>query len=333
MKIEREALLHAVRAASLAASKDGAIDQSDRLLFQNGRIFTYNDYMACSVNSPLSIEGAVRAQELTQLLERLPENELDVEVDKNHLRVKGDKRLSKVAMEHSFRLKVAMERPEQWEELPPEFVDAVDVVTPCAAKSKSSKFIVRCVRVGPEGLSATDNSQLVRASISMPTKDPFLVLPDTLESAAYLGCCEMGVTKNWAHFRNQSGVVLSGRRHDLTFPPFREVLGVEGKKAKLPDNLKEAIDTAAIFAEGSTKDARIKISIRGSKIRISGKGPHGEYMEEQETTSRMKADFYTTPQLMTSLLKKSSHCEVVPGKMLIVRGGFYDYATSLVKEK
>lgn len=330
MRVNRKKLLGAVEAASAAVSKDGAIDQSDFLLFERGKLRTYNDFLACSLDSPLDIDGAVKAFEFNQLLRKLTEDELEITVKPKYLEVVGDSRKAKVAMQKSVRLQVEVDAPERWGPLPREFADAVRVVLPCTSSSKSSKFVVRCVRLGAEGMSATDNVQLVHASIGLPTSNPFLVLPDVLDHAAILCCDEMGVTEKWVHFRNASGVMLSGRRHDLTFPPFREVLKTEGKKTKLPEGLKEAIDRAFIFAEGSTKDARIKIAIKGDRVRISGKGPHGEYLEEQETSSRMKASFYTTPQLMNNLLKKSTHCEVVPGRMLIVRGDYYDYATSLV---
>lgn len=331
MKIERKTLLKALASVLPGTSKDGSIDQSDCLLFGNGSVQTFNDKVACSAPSPLTLSGAVRASELRKLLEKMTEEVVDVSESGGKVIVKGKRRKAEIPMDREIRLKSAVDLPEEWNVLPDNFSESVEMVVPCAAKDKKN-FIVSCVQLSNKGISATDNCQMAFASLKLPLKHSFLVQPQALLEAVRLNCEEMGETDFWLHFRNAEGSVLSCRKYDLTFPPVDRVIDRQGEQWKLPQGLKGAIDRASVFADNGDKDARIKVNIRDKKVRISGVGSNGRYLEEQDTDSDMQAVFHITPKMLINLLRRSDVCEIVPGKQLLVKGPCYTYATSLQVE-
>src|SRR5437660_934669 len=100
VKVSREKFLHALESVEPGLSPRDIVDQANAFVFRNGRLYTYNDELACRIKSPLGkeLEGAVRAEKLLELLRKLPEDEVTIDQRDGQLLVTGTGRRSGFVM-------------------------------------------------------------------------------------------------------------------------------------------------------------------------------------------------------------------------------------------
>ena len=79
MRINREELLHQLETVAPGLSQKAIIEQSNCVVFQDGKVQTFNDEVSCCTDCCLKITGAVKAKALLELLRKLSEDQLDIE--------------------------------------------------------------------------------------------------------------------------------------------------------------------------------------------------------------------------------------------------------------
>ncbi|NIP34439.1 MAG: hypothetical protein GWN12_05720, partial [Thermoplasmata archaeon] len=93
MKTNRETLLKALRFARLGTALRGeTLEQSNAFVFVEDRLITFNDEIMTSSKSPLDFTAAILADEMLKLIDKLPDEELDIELEGEEVVLKGAKR-------------------------------------------------------------------------------------------------------------------------------------------------------------------------------------------------------------------------------------------------
>ena len=333
MRIARETLYGKLKLVSPGLSPREFIEQSSCFVFKDGQVVTFNDEIACRIESGLSITGAVQSNLLLEILEKLPDDELDVLDDGDgELRFKGKGRNFSVTRDASIFLPVdRVENPEKWRSLPDGFLQAIGLVGHCVSGDES-KFVLTCVNLEAEWVEACDNYQAMRCAISTGLKRSVLVRGASIAHIVGLGMSEISLTKNWVHFRNEAGLVFSCRRFREDYPDLAPLLDVEkGHPITLPKGLSDATERAAIFAKDNSGDTVVKVILDGKrhKLRISGQGVTGTYNETKRTTyDGPRIEFLISPGLLRHVSDNYSDAEISETKLKVV-GGSWSYATVL----
>jgi DNA polymerase III sliding clamp (beta) subunit (PCNA family) len=334
IRIRREDFLSRLQSVQYGlTSQKEVVDQSSCFVFQGGDVITFNDQISCRIPSGLEeLECAVKAAPLLKLLEKLPEDELEVDTSGGEFCVKGTRRAAGITMENEVLLTVsAVEQPETWLPLPQDFEEALQIISTCAGND-DNRFSLTCVHFAPEFVEACDNYQIARYQIALGIEEECLVVRDTLKPVPTLGMTELAVTQAWMHFRNKSGLIFSARKYLEEYPDFSDILKVEGKQALLPGGLAEAVEKAHIFSEDNTISDRVLVELRQGKMRIKGDGISGWYQEVKNMKySGPAIEFLIAPKLLLELCKKYSECEVAPERLKIA-GPKFVYVACLSKK-
>lgn len=334
MEVSRKALLEALEAVRPGLSAEATIEQSDCFVFQNGRVFTYDDEVACSTACSLDITGAVKARPLLDLLGRLPEEMLDLSVQETELCVRGQRRKAGVRMEHDILLALgSIDWPaeEDWQDLPKDFVEAGEVVRQCVSRDGGA-FALTCVHITPEFIESCDTQQATR----YPMATGFQQATTLLRSRAILHIGTINPTKfveseSWIHFQNANGLCLSCRKYSEEYPDLADILAIDGTPVSLPDGLSTAADTANIFSKDTPdKDAnQVEVTLSNHRLVIRSRGTDGWYQEVQgvdyEGTTMA---FQISPALLKSVLARSQEC-VLSSNRLWIDAGKFTYVTAL----
>lgn len=332
MQIEREVLLNQLESIKAGLSPREIIEQSSCFVFDEGKVMTYNDEIACSQDSCLKIKGAVQAEPLIAVLSKLPNDVVDIEMGEGELRIKAGARNAGVRMEAEVLLPIdSVEKPKKWNALPENFGDAIYIVSQCAGKDES-QFVITCVHITSEFVEACDNYQLSRYPIGIPIKNKCLVRAASLKHICDLDMTEFAETRTWLHFRNPAGLVLSCRKAQDDYPTLDSHLDVSGSPTTLPKGLAEATAVASIFSSENADNDDVMINLspkKGGMLRIKGEGASGWYTE----TKRIKYSgpamkFVIAPKLFTELTKRHNEC-VINQNQLAVNTGKFIYVTSL----
>lgn len=334
MKINRETFLSDLEMVKGGLSPREYIEQSSCFVFQDGKVFTFNDEVACCKEIGLKITGAIQAASLLAILEKIDDPELVVEEnEKGEVEFRGKRKGFGVTKESEIFLPVdKVETPEKWRTLPKEFTEAIGLVRHCVS-SDESRFLLTCIHIHPEYIEACDNLQVMRCMAGTGLKDSILVRGTSLEQIVSLGMDEVSLTKSWIHFKNQQGLVFSCRRYAEDYPSLDKFISMKGHSITIPKGLAEASDRAAIFAVDKAGDPYVQVTIKGGKIRILGKGLSGWFREVKKVSyDGPPMEFVIAPELLKRISEEYKDAQLTEGRLKVV-GGSWEYVTVLGKPK
>ena len=228
MRIKREEFVKKLESVLPGLAAKAIIEQSQCFVFSDGKLVTFNDEVACFVDSPLDGEFAVLAKPLLQLLNKLTEDEIEVDIDSNELLIRARRKKAGFPMERELTLPLnELEEPSEWSGMPKSFTKAVDVSSSCAG-SDESQFILTCIHLHPKWVEACDNFQMARYPLKTGLKKAVLIRKSSIKTIVGLDVTEWAQTENWMHFRNPAGLVLSCRRYLEEYPDLQGILDIEG---------------------------------------------------------------------------------------------------------
>ncbi len=326
MKIDRVAFLNKLLSIEPGISKRGDIQQSSCVIFHKGRLFSMQAEVACSIASGLEagMSGAVRAEKLLEVLKRMPEEEIDLEIESKILYLKGKGRKVKLVMEEDIFLPVdEVEKPKksEWQDLHGDFTEAVDVSHRCCSRRREDEFAKRCVHICERFMEACDNIRLVRFPVQAFVSGSVLVRGESIKSIVQLGVTKGQETDNWLHFWSPTGLRISIRKYAVEhYPDMTSFLNLRGEKINFPKGLEQAADLAGQFAD---VNGDIYISAENGIMTVTARNEHGESSEKR----RLKYDgpklgFMIAPKLIADLVAKYTQLEVTEQSLRVDTGKF-----------
>lgn len=337
--IKRDSLLKCLVAVDAGLSPKDIIEQSSCYVLQKGRMWTFNDNVACSIVLPdgmESMECAIPAVEFRNLLSKLDEDDLDVSLggegasrSEDQLLLRMKRRRAGIRVQLSVALPVGeIKMPEEWVSVPEGFVDAVEAVGQVAGKGEEL-FVLCCVHITPKGFEACDNYQAIRYRLPTGLSGSVLVKRDNLVEVAKLGVEQWALSKSWLHFRNSSGLEMSCRRWDQSYPDLGSLLKVEGCEGFLPKGLDEAIQKAEVFVDTRDVGVGLTVDLNSSRLLLRAEGMVGWYEERQKVDySGEPISFRIAPRLLREVCRKTSSCVIGDTKLKVV-GEKYVYVSCL----
>ena len=343
MEINRVELLKQLEAVLPGLSAREIIEQSSCFIFKDKTVSTFNDEIACSQKSLLNIEGAVQAMPLISLLRKLKEEILEIDTNdkKSQLLIKGKRRRAGIPMEQDITLPIdGVDNPKKWKDLPSNFADAIAIVQPCAG-SNESQFIMTCIHIHNKWIEACDNHQVARYKIKTDINKPTLVRKESLKHIISADMTKFSETKNWIHFKNSVGLVLSCRHFIIStdndneekesYPTddITKILKMEGEPLILPKGLKEAVEKAEIFSSENIEGSDVFINLKPGKFKITGKGTSGWFTEIRKSKYKGEPLQFTIPaKLLLEVVRQYNEC-TVSSNHLKVTGKNFTYVTVL----
>lgn len=324
MMVNREKLLAAFEAVSPGLSARELIEQSSCFVFQNGKLATFNDEIACSIESPIKdVVGAVVAKPLVELLSKLSEEELDITVSEGKFKVKGKGRRAEVVMDTEVSLPVgSVETPTTWVKLEADFLEGLSIVQAVAATTKDANFNLTCIHIHPDWLEACDNFQAARYPVKTGVGKSCLVRQTAVKNVPSLGMVEMAEGDSWLHFRNAAGLVMSCRRWQEAYEDLGPIFDCDGSPATLPGGLAEAVDKAKIFSSENTENDQVFVKMKDGKLLIRGEGSSGKFEEQKSVKFDGDISFLIAPKLLVEITKRTNDCIVGQGRLKIETGRF-----------
>lgn len=338
MNVKREDLIFRLESILAGISPREITEQSHCFVFHEGSIRTFNDEIACRVDSPLppDLSLAIPAEPLLLLLRKMPESELLIEAENGLLVVKGKRRRGGVQGESEVfagaLAAVEDPNPKRWRKLPDTFGEAIALVESCASRDES-QFRITCIHVTPTHVEAFDDYQLARYSLELPIKTPFLARRSSLRHVMSLGMTDVNETENWVHFRNATGLHFACRRYLDEFidldPHIKRAAG--GESLVLPKGLVAGAERASVFSVDSDHKL-VAVKMKAGKLKLAGRSPRGYFEELFPVKFSGDACFLIAPELLVKLVGQYQSCHL-SGNVLRVDGDNFVYATIVASEK
>lgn len=331
MEVNREELLRSLETVAPGLAPRDIVEQSEKFVFMDGLVVTFNDEIYCHTGTNLKIEGAVSAAPLLSILRKLSDKTLKISVSQkgDSLILKGSGRRLEMGFFPEIFLPIdKVDLPTKWKKLPVEYSDAVNAVKRCASKDEAL-FMMQCVHIHPEWMESCDNFHLCRYSFKTGVREPCFVKRDSIKHMVDMGMTHFSETDAWVHYKNPSGMNMSCRRVvGEDYPNLAPILESRGEPIILPKGLAEAAERANVFSS-EEDDNIVKVELEPGRLFVSGKGITGRYKEVKKI--KFTGDprvFFIDPSLLAQLVRDYNECEITPDYLRVDAGSFV-YVTCL----
>lgn len=331
MKLNKDELKSALEVVKPGLASKEIIEQSTSFAFMDGRVVTYNDEI--SISHPvegLSIEGAVKAEELYKLLSKLKKDEIEMELTESEVILSsGRMRAGLVLMkEIKLPLEELGDMDGKWKKLPENFVEGLKfAIGSCS--SDMSQAILTCVHITNDFMEASDSFRISIYFVKLPVKDVLLPAPSAKHLLGFTPTHILEGT-SWVHFKNAAGTILSCRIFEDKFPNTAHIVNVEGESIQFPRTLTEILDRAVVFSKRDHfTDETITVVLGEKRIVISGSSDYGWFEESANIKYTGRAiEFKITPDLLSGILNQSSDC-VLSKDRIMFTGENWKYVAML----
>ena len=314
------------------ASKE-MIEQSTSFAFMEGRVVTYNDEI--SISHPvegLEIQGAIQAEELYKLLNKLKSDKIEITTKKNEVLLESGRTKAGLTLQQEIKLPLEeIGEISKWKTLPEDFLRHVQFAM-AACSRDMSKPVLTCVHVTKDGIiEGSDNNRIARCALEeeMPVKT-FLIPATSALEVVHLHPTKIAKGEGWMHFQTDEGTVLSCRTFEDKFPDCTQFMEVEGVSVIFPKTINEVLDRAAVFAKRDYfLDETVLITLKDRRLKVKSKSESGWF--EEEINFKYDDDpvtFSITPYLLKDILSETL-MSVLSEDRLKFEGAGWEYVTML----
>jgi DNA polymerase III sliding clamp (beta) subunit (PCNA family) len=313
MKIKRLELLEALEIVrpGLATGKE-VIEQSSSFAFRGGRVITYNDEISIAHKiEGMDLEGAIKAEELYQLLGKIKAEEISIATTDNELRIKAGRSRAGIKLQTEIKLPLdEISEIGDWEPIPEDLIPNLSMALPCVGR-EASRPVLQNIHIRKDGkVEASDSLraiQCVGTELPIPT---CLIPGSTVRELIHYPLTEMSHNQGWLHFKTKQGTIISCRTVNDNYVNVDEVIHVKGEEIHLPDNLGEILEKAAIFVKGD-KAVKEEVEIRFAegKMVIRGEGNYGWFQEQADLDYKGEEVTITVnPTMLKTIASKVKRC-------------------------
>lgn len=327
-KVNREDFLSELQEVSVGLSRKENVDQSTCFAFKKGYLCTYNGEIACRRKSSVQLNGTVIAIPLISLLQKIPDEILEIEQTDKELRIRGEKKRLGIAMDPTILMPInEIERPKEWSPLEESFSTALMMAAECVGHNES-EFELTCVHVNPSCLEASDNYQIIRYKINSPVRESFLLRGPCAKYIATLEASSISEGTNWVHFKS-GDLIISVKRYVEPYPNIEPYLKFKGREIVFPKSLSVAAERAAISAAENSDLDLIEVEIQPNRLRVKGQGIHSWYQESKKIRYQgPPLTFMISPKLLSKIAKDSTGTQITEDRLRI-KGSLYTFVTCL----
>jgi DNA polymerase III sliding clamp (beta) subunit (PCNA family) len=322
MIVDRNKLKNALAIVKPGLAQKEDIAQTTSFAFIDGYVVTYNDKISIRhpVEGIVKIQGAVEAESLYKLIDRLTKDEVEIDLDDNEdgtgvLVVKCGRAKAGLAIQSDIVLPLQeLEGKKEWQELAEDFSVGVNFVSQACAKD-TSRPILNCVHVSPLGyIEASDGHRIARYNMANYTfaQDYLLHVQDALPVATL---CPTYIAwgNGWVHYKTNEDTIISCRLFNGAFPEIDAHLEItEGVPIGFPQKVLEVLSRAQVFSkrEDSLSES-VTIAVGKNRFTMKSRSDTGWFEEELNFKYDGKAiEFSVTPNLLKDVLTETLEGEL-----------------------
>ena len=332
--IKREDLINALTKVKPGIANKEIIEQSNHFIFEEDRIWTYNDQIAISQFFKSHLTGAVKADEFYKLFNKLNDGKLEIAVQKGEFLIQGKTVTAKIKIDPEIKLQ-PIQAPginsKSWQTLPKDFTDSISLCLFSASRNMIRPELT-CLYVTGKTVFSTDTFRATKREMESRVKEDFL-LPAIAAKELIKYNVHKVFTDNegWLHFTNKEHTMFSCRTFaDVKYPEkIWDFFDIEGEKIDLPDSFEQVIDRVATLVTADFDlDRFVDLTIAENTLTCKGKGPHGSVSEKAKIDYDGKEIVIKVhPGFLMEILKQLNSMTI--GDRLRFQGDNFEHAICL----
>lgn len=280
------------------------------------------------------MEGAVEADPLLKLLNKVKDDYINVEIDENELNISGKKFNTGIKLESEILLPTdEIEMPDEFESVPDNFSQLAKLACLTASKSLNMALLT-CVHLEGDKIESCDNDRITICHMDDQEFDHNILIPaKNLTTIVKENIKEIAIDDSWAHFKTDEDVILSCRlfsNEDDDYVDLEEHVPDtdDGRQINFPTEIDEIISRADIFGKDEESgDKFAHISLKKGKLTISTQNETGWLKESAKVDSKENLSFSINTDFLKDVIKMTKEVSIVEDTLVFTD----DSSTHLVK--
>lgn len=334
MEIKKQDLLTALEIVKPGLASKELIEQSTSFAFIGNRVVTYNDEI--SISHPvegLDLTGAVQAEELYKLLNKLKKDEVSIEVRGGEIVMQSGRTKASFTLQEEIKLPLdEIGNRGKWKKLPEDFIHFLKLSIGAASTNMSEPKLT-CIHVHKEGrIEASDGYKVSRSTLGEEFPiDTFLIPATSASELVKMAPVRITDGEGWVHFRTKKGTQISCRTFDDVFPKIDHLLEVVGMEIEFPETILEIVEKATIFSKRNYfLDEQLTITLGNRKVKVESKSETAKFEESaiMKNYTEEPFSFNVTPYLLKDILERTRVC-ILSDDKLKFEGAGWEYITAL----
>ena len=308
-------------------------DQSELVIFADDKLISFNDQLSISYPIQTGLTGSIYANEILQFVKKAPENEIKIELDESN--EKGNQFIFQSGkVKAGFYISIVdppkLDIGKKWEELPPNFSDAISLCYPTAA-TKSDRGVLTCIQITDNLVISCNNYQASKYQLADCPVSGLIQAESAKILAAFKPVDYQKGTGSWNHYRSSDNAIISILSIEEEYPTDKvmSLFAIDGESIELPDNLKEVIERQEIMATDSDSSPLIEIKINKNTMEFNATNIKGWISETVEMAKNKKElSFHVNPITLKSVLADIQDV-TVNESILKIDSDIFSYAIAL----
>ena len=327
MKINKAELQTALEIVKPGLANKDVIEQATSFAFINDRVVTFNNEI--SISHPIAgmnLSGAVKAEELYQLLHKLKGDEIEIELTETEIRLTSGR--SNAGMVLQAEVKMPLDEitlSEEWYPLPEDFLTALKFAVPSCGKNMS-RPILTALHVKEDVVEASDGYCISRYIIKEAMPTPELLIPATsVRQVLKLSPEFVSHSDGWVHFRTVDETIISCRLFVDSYPSLDGFLKEQGTELTLPKSMAEVLERSSVFSKQGDVETGVSVTIENNKFKIRSESEVGWF--EEELNFKYDGEviaFSVLPSFLKNILSQTLSC-VLSSRFVVFKGEEWTY--------
>ena len=302
MKVKANDVLNKIKVLAVGLASAPTLRQSDCLIFQSGKAFTFSGDSFAIISLDLGFEGAVDFKLFQGLLTRYGEQEIDIDkIDAHSLKVACGCSRSKLDFNERIYLSIAaISQPtNNWIPIEESFIAAVNKCESVVSQSRMDD-VLGSIHIDIDKIEAASTAQIMRVNIQSPFNKRFLVhggILGTFFKSAKLNM--MQVSGNWLFLKNDE-VTYATPIYDDAYLNLESYLQRTSADVTFPDVSNELSICSALMSKGDLLG--VELDSNASILRLSANTKSGQHESEVSMVSPIDVKFKIDPGLFRRIL-------------------------------
>ncbi len=328
MKLNAEDLTKKLTPLQIGVPTTPTLRQSECVIFQSGKAYTFSGDVFAIVDCDLGFEGAVSYKSMIDVLQKYASAEVDLDLlHDTTLRIKRGRSQTKLPFDTTIMLSIAMVAspdPAAWLPLPEEFPKAVAACESVAQITRGDD-VLSSINVTPTCMEAASTSQIIRHHCALNIADRFLVHAGILGKLIKAELTEYQVVGRWFFLRSPEVTFAVPVYLDKFIDDIDTFLQPADTAVEFPAELREELPLVkAVLGKGET----MQVTLSENKCSIEADSPRGNHAAEVDMVTPLPITFGISPDLLGRILNEFPACTISSGGIRVQNDAF-SYAASV----
>jgi len=290
MKVDRQALLEILVMIKPGLDIKDLVEGSNHFIFEEDRVFSFNDKIAISSPSPIALNCSVPSQEFYSLVNQITDKEIDFVIKEKSLNICGSTikaGFSILTESESLGLirSIDFRALDPWFHLPEDFLKGLSLCIFSCSKDATLGWMT-CIWVSGNQMLSTDDVRITSFNMVEKIENSFFLPLSAAQCLIKFSPIEYCLKDGWVHFRDEKKVIFSSRILDSNNPEenIEEFFTVEGTEIFLTRNeeFKNAVKRVGILEDKFMEyDRKIDVKIEGKTVTIEGQREGVGWIKEE----------------------------------------------------